>query len=88
MPAAMSIDNLPAARRGSAWRDAMCLAFVRLECAPDRQAPMCERLEADTLCDLHVACVVSSLQPVERTRERVPGMRNTLIAPRPRRTRP
>jgi AraC-like DNA-binding protein len=70
MPTALSIDNLPAARRESAWRDAVCDAFVRLECTPDRHAPMHGRLEAGTLGDLHVARVVSSPQRVERTRER------------------
>ncbi len=70
MPTALSIDNLPAARREAAWRDAVCEAFVRLECTPDRQAPMHGRLEAGTLGDLHVARVVSSPQRVERTRER------------------
>ena len=70
MPNVLSIDNLPAARRESAWRDAVCEAFVRLECAPDRHAPMHGRLEAGTLGDLHVARVVSSPQRVERTRER------------------
>lgn len=70
MPTAMTIDNLPAARRASAWRDAVCDTFVRLECTPDRQAPMHGRLESGTLGDLHVARVVSSPQRVERTRER------------------
>ena len=70
MPTAMSIDTLPATRRESAWRDAVCDAFVRLECTPERQAPMHGRLEAGTLGDLHVARVVSSPQRVERTRER------------------
>ncbi len=70
MPTALSIDNLPAARRESARRDAVCEAFVRLECSPDRQAPMHGRLEVGTLGGLHVARVVSSPQRVERTRER------------------
>lgn len=70
MPTALSIDNLPATRRESAWRDAVCDAFVRLECMPDHHAPMHGRLEAGTLGDLHVARVVSSPQRVERTRER------------------
>ncbi len=70
MSAVMLIDNLPAARRESAWREAVCDTFVRLECTPDRQAPMHGRLEAGTLGDLHVARVVSSPQRVERTRER------------------
>jgi AraC-like DNA-binding protein len=70
MPTALLIDNLPAARRESAWRDAVCEAFVRLECTPDRRAPMHGRLEAGALGDLHVARVVSSPQRVERTRER------------------
>ena len=70
MPTALSIDNLPVARREAAWRDAVCDAFVRLECTPDRQAPMHGRLEAGTLGDLHVARVVSSPQRVERMRER------------------
>ena len=70
MPTAMSIDNLPAARREAAWRDAVCETFVRLECTPERQAPMHGRLEAGTLGDLHVTRVVSSPQRVERTRER------------------
>ena len=70
MSTVMSIDNLPAARRESAWREAVCDTFVRLECTPDRQAPMHGRLEAGTLGNLHVARVVSSPQRVERTSER------------------
>ena len=70
MSTVMSIDNLPAARRESAWREAVCDTFVRLECTPDRLAPMHGRLEAGTLGNLHVARVVSSPQRVERTSER------------------
>ena len=70
MPTVLSIDNLPASRRGPVWRDAVCNAFVRLECTPVRQAPMHGRLESGTLGNLHVARVVSSPQRVERTRER------------------
>ncbi len=70
MPAVLSIDSLPAARRATAWRDAVCDTFVRLECTPDAQAPMHGRLEAGLLGDLHVARVSSSPQRVERTRER------------------
>ena len=70
MPSVLSIDSLAASHRQSAWRDAVCDTFVRLECTPDRLAPMHGRIEAGTLGDLHVARVSSSPQHVERTRER------------------
>ncbi len=64
-----SVDNIALPQRVAAWRDAVCDTFVRLECEPDRRAPMRGRLEAGTLGDLHVARVQSSPQRVERTRE-------------------
>ncbi len=65
-----SVDNIAVPQRVGAWRDAVCETFVRLECEPDRRAPMRGRLESGTLGDLHVARVQSSPQRVERTRER------------------
>jgi AraC-like DNA-binding protein len=70
MTALLSIDTLPQPRREAAWRDAVCDTFVRLECTPERSAPMHGRLEAGVLGNLHVARVTSSPQHVERTRER------------------
>jgi AraC-like DNA-binding protein len=70
MPTVLSINDLAATRRASAWRDAVCDTFVRLECTPERNAPMHGRIEAGTLGNLHVARVQSSPQHVERTRER------------------
>ncbi len=70
MPALLSIDGLPAQRRAAAWRDAVCSTFVRLECEPDRRAPLHGRIEVGLLGDLHVARVVSSPQQVERTAAR------------------
>lgn len=66
----LSIDGLPAARRMAAWRDAVCSTFVRLECNPERQAPLHGRIESSVVGDLHVARVVSSPQRVERTAAR------------------
>jgi AraC-like DNA-binding protein len=65
-----SVDNIAVPQRIGAWRDAVCDTFVRLECEPDRRAPMRGRLESGTLGDLHVARVQSSPQRVVRTRER------------------
>jgi AraC-like DNA-binding protein len=70
MTTVFSVDNLAVPQRVGAWRDAVCETFVRLECEPDRRAPMRGRLESGTLGDLHVARVQSSPQRVERTRER------------------
>lgn len=70
MAALLSIDTLPQPRRQAAWRDAVCDTFVRLECTPERSAPMHGRIEAGLLGNLHVARVTSSPQRVERTRER------------------
>ena len=69
MPTVVSIDELPSARREAIWRDAVCDAFVRLECAPERGAALHGRIEAGTLGELHVARVVGSPQRVERTRD-------------------
>ncbi len=68
--AVMSIDALPAARRTGAWRDAVCATFVRLECTPERHAPLHGRIESRVLGDLHVARVTSSPQQVQRTAAR------------------
>jgi AraC-like DNA-binding protein len=70
MNTVLSIDSLPAARRAPAWRDAVCATFVRLECSPDRHAPMHGRIEAQVWGDLHVSRVISSPQFVERTATR------------------
>jgi AraC-like DNA-binding protein len=70
MSTVLSINELATERRASAWRDAVCDTFVRLECTPERHAPMHGRIEAGTLGNLHVARVQSSPQQVERTRER------------------
>jgi AraC-like DNA-binding protein len=70
MKAMLSIDALPAARRAAAWRDAVCNTFVRLECQPDRHAPMHGHIDACVLGDLHVSRVLSSPQHVERTAAR------------------
>lgn len=67
MNAVLSIDSLPAARRAPAWRDAVCSTFVRLDCSPDRHAPLHGRIEARVWGDLHVSRVVSSPQFVERS---------------------
>ena len=56
--------------RASAWRDAVCDTFVRLECEPDRSAPLHGRITSGSFGDLHIARVQSSPQRVERTRER------------------
>jgi AraC-like DNA-binding protein len=66
-----SLDDLPAARRVGAWRDAVCDAFVRLECRPDEQVPLRGRLEFGTLGELHVARVSSTPQTVQRTEQAV-----------------
>jgi AraC-like DNA-binding protein len=70
MAASLCIDAMPAARRAAAWRDAVCDTFVRLECTPDRHAPLHGRLDATVFGDLHAARVVSSPQRVERTAAR------------------
>lgn len=70
MSTVLSINELATPRRAAAWRDAVCDTFVRLECTPERHAPMHGRIEAGTLGNLHVARVQSSPQFVERTRER------------------
>lgn len=67
MATVVSVDALPSARRSGVWRDAVCDAFVRLECEPDRHIPMRGQLEAGTLGDLHVARVSSTPQLVRRT---------------------
>lgn len=67
MRAVLSIDGLPSQRRANAWRDAVCNTFVRLECTPDRYAPIHGCIEACVLGDLHVARVQSSPQQVQRT---------------------
>ena len=63
----LTIDNLPTARRESAWRDAVCNTFVRLECQHEKYAPAHGRLQAGVLGALHVARVTASPQRVERT---------------------
>ena len=63
----LSIDNLPTGRRESAWRDAVCNAFVRLECQHEKHAPVHGRLKSSLLGQLHVAHVTGSPQRVERT---------------------
>jgi AraC-like DNA-binding protein len=63
----VSLNDLSQSRRAGAWRDAVCDAFVRLECEPDRHLPMRGRLEAGTLGDLHVARVMCTPQEVKRT---------------------
>ena len=63
----LSIDNLPTARREAAWRDAVCNAFVRLECQHEKRAPVHGRLQSGVLGQLHVAQVTGSPQRVERT---------------------
>ncbi len=70
MPSVLSIADIPAHRRESAWRDAVCDTFVRLECTPDRHAPMHGRIESGVLGLLHVARVTSSPQTVQRTAAR------------------
>ncbi len=67
MPTVLSITDIPEARREAAWRDAVCDTFVRLECTPDRQAPLHGRIEAGAVGALHVARVTASPQRVERT---------------------
>ncbi len=67
---ALSINNIPASRRAAAWRDAVCDTFVRLECTPERSAPLHGTIEAGTLGELHIARVQSSPQFVERTQKR------------------
>lgn len=67
MPAVLSIDNLPLAKREAAWRETVCDTFVRLECKPDPHAPLHGRLEAGTVGALHIARVTASPQHVERT---------------------
>jgi AraC-like DNA-binding protein len=70
MATVLSINELADARRASAWRDAVCETFVRLECTPEKHAPLHGRIEAGALGHLHVARVQSSPQFVERTRRR------------------
>lgn len=67
MQSVLTIDNLPTARRESAWRDAVCNTFVRLECQHEKRAPAHGRLQAGVLGALHVARVTASPQRVERT---------------------
>ncbi len=67
MQQVLTIDNLPSARRESAWRDAVCNTFVRLECQHEKHAPAHGRLQAGVLGALHVARVTASPQRVERT---------------------
>ena len=67
MQTVLSIDNLPTARREAAWRDAVCNAFVRLECQHEKHAPVHGRLHSGLLGQLHVAHVTGSPQRVERT---------------------
>lgn len=61
------IDQLPASRRESVWREAVCDAFVRLECRPDARAALHGSIKWARLGELHVAHVASSPQWVERT---------------------
>jgi AraC-like DNA-binding protein len=63
----VSLDQLPSEKRAAAWRDAVCNAFVKLECEPDRHIPMRGRLESGSLGDLHVARVACTPQQVART---------------------
>lgn len=69
MPQAISINDIAPAARASAWRDAVCNTFVRLECGMDRRAPMHGRIESGSVGELRVARVQSSPQQVERTRQ-------------------
>ncbi len=63
----LSINDVPAAQRAMAWRDAVCDTFVRLECTPERHAPLHGSIQTGMLGQLHVARVQSSPQFVERT---------------------
>ena len=70
MTAVLSIDNFPIAKREAAWREAVCETFVRLECKPDKHAPLHGRLASGTLGGFHIARVTASPQHVERTAAR------------------
>jgi AraC-like DNA-binding protein len=67
MSASLVLNDLAQARRIGAWRDAVCDAFVRLECQPQEHLPMRGSLQAGTLGDLHVARVACTPQRVRRT---------------------
>jgi hypothetical protein len=66
----VDINSIPHARRDSVWRDAVCDAFVGLECTRETSTILHGRIESGQLGDLHVARVTSSPQFVERTRQR------------------
>ena len=66
----LSIADVSAPQREAAWRDAVCDTFVRLECTPDRKAPLHGRIESGAFGPLHVARVTASPQVVERTATR------------------
>jgi AraC-like DNA-binding protein len=68
MTSVFSVEPFASAQRPSAWREAVCETFVRLDCKPRNHSPMHGRIEANSVGELHVARVQSSAQTVSRTK--------------------
>jgi AraC-like DNA-binding protein len=69
MRTVLATEKIAPSNASSAWRDAVCDTFVRLECDLEKRSPFHGLLEAGAVGDLHVARVKSSPQVVNRTRE-------------------
>jgi AraC-like DNA-binding protein len=68
MTSVFSVEPYASAQRPSAWREAVCETFVRLDCKPRTHSPMHGRIEANSVGELHIARVQSSAQTVSRTK--------------------
>lgn len=62
-------ETVPAERRLEYWIDAICAAFVQLECDVDESAhgPFAGRIQRNQLADLRLSVVTSEAQLVSRT---------------------
>jgi AraC-like DNA-binding protein len=69
MRTVLATEKIAPSNASTAWRDAVCDTFVRLECELEKRSPFHGLLEAGAVGDLHVARVKSSPQTVNRTRE-------------------
>jgi AraC-like DNA-binding protein len=69
MRTVLATNKIAQASTASAWKDAVCDTFVRLECDLEKRTPFHGLLQAGAIGDLHIARVKSSPQVVNRTRE-------------------
>jgi AraC-like DNA-binding protein len=69
MRTVLASETIACVNAPTAWRDAVCATFVRLECELNKSSPFHGLLEAGAVGDLHVARVKSSPQVVHRTRQ-------------------